>query len=76
MIASTFNRTLQNTESKFYEKEYLAQHYGCVVMSKMLGENEFVFHFWQNSKQYIYKSNARALESLDIKIYYPNLNTE
>jgi hypothetical protein len=47
-----------------------------MFMPKMLGENELDFHFWQNSKQYIYKSNARALESLAIKVYYANLSTE
>jgi len=47
-----------------------------MFMPKIFGENEFDFHFWQNSKQYIYKSNARALESLGIKIHYANINTE
>ena len=47
-----------------------------MFMPKMFGENEFDFHFWHNSKQYIYESNARALESLGLKIHYANISTE
>jgi hypothetical protein len=32
-----------------------------MFMPIMFPENERDFHVWQNSKQYIYKSNARAL---------------
>ena len=47
-----------------------------MFMPKMFGENGFDFYFWHNSKQYIYKSNARALESSGIKIHYANNNTK
>jgi len=58
------------------KKENWCSSTAMMFMPKMLSENELDFHFWQISKQYIYKSNARALESLDMKDYYANLSTE
>ena len=63
-------------KANFMKKNNWHSSMAVMFMPKMLAENEFDFNFWQNSKQYIYKSNARALESSEFKICYANLKTE